>query len=117
MVGEALPYGAQRRVAGGQCERDQQGRDFCLRNLDRGIAAAARVPPGTLLLRSDKLTPDELADPAAGRVRLTPAEIPDEVLTRVGPVRLIRGRSPGRGRVGGADFGQGVGRARSEYRD
>ncbi|MFZ0164176.1 MAG: hypothetical protein WAL12_11385 [Trebonia sp.] len=25
-------------------ERDQQGRDFCLRNLDRGIAAAARVP-------------------------------------------------------------------------
>jgi hypothetical protein len=33
-----------------------------LRKHDRGIAAAARVPPGTLLLRSDKLTPDELAD-------------------------------------------------------
>src|SRR5215469_11457288 len=43
-------------------EHDQQARDFCLRNLDRGIAAAARVPPGTLLLRSDKLTPAELAD-------------------------------------------------------
>ena len=38
-------------------ERDQQGRDFCLRNLDRGITAAARVPPGTLLLRSGKRTP------------------------------------------------------------
>jgi len=41
---------------------DQQARDFCLRNLERGIAAAARVPPGTLLLRSDKLAPAELAD-------------------------------------------------------
>jgi hypothetical protein len=50
-------------------ERDQQGRDFCLRNLDRGIAAAARVPPGTLLLRSDKLTPAELADEVLARLR------------------------------------------------
>jgi AAA domain len=50
-------------------EHDRQARDFCLRNLDRGVAAAARVPPGTLLLRSDKLTPDELADEVLARLR------------------------------------------------
>ena len=49
--------------------RDQQARDFCLGNLDRGVAAAARVPPGTLLLRSDKLTPAELADEVLSRLR------------------------------------------------
>jgi hypothetical protein len=49
--------------------RDQQGRDFCLRNAGRAIAAAARVPPGTLLLRSDKLTPAELADEVLSRLR------------------------------------------------
>ena len=49
--------------------RDQQARDFCLRNAGRGIAAAARVPPGTLLLRSDKLTPAELADEVLARLR------------------------------------------------
>jgi len=50
-------------------EHDQQARDFCLGNLDRGVAAAARVPPGTLLLRSDKLTPAELADEVLARLR------------------------------------------------
>jgi hypothetical protein len=50
-------------------ERDQQAREFGLRNADRGIAAAARVPPGTLLLRSDKLTPAELADEVLVRLR------------------------------------------------
>jgi hypothetical protein len=49
--------------------RDRQTRDFCLRNAGRGIAAAARVPPGTLLLRSDKLTPAELADEVLSRLR------------------------------------------------
>jgi hypothetical protein len=49
--------------------RDQLARDFCLGNLDRGVAAAARVPPGTLLLRSDKLTPAELADEVLSRLR------------------------------------------------
>jgi AAA domain len=53
----------------GDPEADQQARDFCLRNLDRGIAAAARVPTGTLLLRSDKLTPAELADEVLTRMR------------------------------------------------
>jgi hypothetical protein len=50
-------------------ERDQQAREFGLRNAGRGIAAAARVPPGTLLLRSDKLTPSELADEVLARLR------------------------------------------------
>ena len=50
-------------------EQDQQARDFCLRNAGRGIAAAARVPPGTLLLRSDKLNPAELADEVLSRLR------------------------------------------------
>jgi AAA domain len=43
-------------------QADQQAREFCLGNLDRGIAAAARQPAGTLMLRSDKLSPAELAD-------------------------------------------------------
>jgi hypothetical protein len=47
--------------------RDQQARDFCLGNVGRG-PAAARVPPGTLLLRSDKLTPAELADEVLSRL-------------------------------------------------
>jgi hypothetical protein len=53
-------------------ERDQQAREFGLRNAGRGIAAAARVPPGTLLLRSDKLTPGELADEVLVRLRDPP---------------------------------------------
>jgi hypothetical protein len=40
-----------------------------LRNAGRAAAAAARVPPGTLLLRSDKLTPAELADEVLSRFR------------------------------------------------
>ena len=52
----------------GDPEADQQAREFGLRNLNRGIAAAARVPAGTLLLRSDKLTPAELADEVMARL-------------------------------------------------
>jgi AAA domain len=43
-------------------EADQSAREFCLRNVDRCVAAAARQPAGTLMLRSDKLSPGELAD-------------------------------------------------------
>ena len=43
-------------------QADQQAREFCLLNLDRGIAAAGRQPAATLMLRSDKLSPAELAD-------------------------------------------------------
>jgi hypothetical protein len=43
-------------------EVDQSAREFCLSHVDAAVAAAARQPAGTLLLRSDRLTPTELAD-------------------------------------------------------
>lgn len=49
-------------------EVDQSAREFCLRNVDRGIAAAARQPGGTVILRSDNLTPPELADEVLSRL-------------------------------------------------
>lgn len=52
-------------------KRDQQAREFCLRNLDRGVEAAGRQPGGTLMLRSDKLSPAELADEVLARLGLT----------------------------------------------
>ena len=47
---------------------DQQAREFCLRNLERGVAAAGRQPAGTLMLRSGKLSPAELADQILARL-------------------------------------------------
>ena len=41
---------------------DQAAREFGMTGVDEMVAAAARQPGGTLLLRSDKLTPAELAD-------------------------------------------------------
>jgi hypothetical protein len=41
---------------------DQAARKLGLTGVDEMVAAAARQPAGTLLLRSDKLTPAELAD-------------------------------------------------------
>lgn len=43
-------------------ERDERVRAFCLSHVDAGIAAARSQPEGTLVLRSDELTPQELAD-------------------------------------------------------
>jgi predicted kinase len=43
-------------------EWDQEAREFGMTGLDEIAAAAARQPAGTLILRSDKLTPAELAD-------------------------------------------------------
>jgi predicted kinase len=48
-------------------EADQQAREFCLSHVDAAVAAAARQPAGTLILRSDKLTPAELADEVLAR--------------------------------------------------
>jgi hypothetical protein len=47
--------------------RDKQSREFCLSHVDAAVAAAARQPAGTLMLRSDKLTPAELADEVLAR--------------------------------------------------
>jgi hypothetical protein len=51
----------------GNPEADQQAREFGLSHLDAAVAAAARQPAGTLMLRSDKLTPAELADEVLAR--------------------------------------------------
>jgi hypothetical protein len=41
---------------------DQGAREFGMTGVDEMVAAAARQPGGTLMLRSDRLTPAELAD-------------------------------------------------------
>ncbi len=43
-------------------EWDQAARKFGMTGVDEMVAAAARQPGGTLMLRSDRLTPAELAD-------------------------------------------------------
>jgi len=50
-------------------ERDQSAREFCLRNLDRAIAAGARQPEEILTLRSDKMNSSQLADEILARLR------------------------------------------------
>jgi len=51
-------------------EWDQAAREFGMTGLDEMVAAAARQPDGTLLLRSDRLTPAELADKVLARAGL-----------------------------------------------
>jgi predicted kinase len=48
-------------------EWDQAVREFGMTGVDEMVAAAARQPVGTLMLRSDKLTPAELADEVLAR--------------------------------------------------
>ena len=43
-------------------EANQPAREWALSRIDAAIVAAARQPGGTLMLRSDRLTPAELAD-------------------------------------------------------
>ena len=50
-------------------EWDQAPRGFGLTSVDEAVAAAARQPGGTLMLRSDRLTPAELADEVMARAR------------------------------------------------
>src|SRR6516164_927354 len=54
-------------------EWDQAARELGLPGVDEMVAAAARQPGGTLLLRSDKLTPPELADEVLARAGLRQA--------------------------------------------
>ena len=46
---------------------DQAARELGMTGVDEMAAAAARQPAGTLMLRSDKLTPAELADEVLAR--------------------------------------------------
>jgi hypothetical protein len=50
------------RVTRPDKEWDQAAREFGKTGVDEMVAAAARQPAGTLLLRSDRLSPAELAD-------------------------------------------------------
>jgi len=49
---------------------EQAAREFGMTGVDEMVAAAARQPGGTLLLRSDRLTPAELADEVVARTDL-----------------------------------------------
>ncbi len=49
---------------------DQAARESGMTGVDEMVAAAARQPAGTLILRSDKLTPAELAEKVLATVRL-----------------------------------------------
>jgi predicted kinase len=54
-------------------EWDQAAHEFGLTPVDEAVAAAARQPGGTLMLRSDRLTPAELADEVLARADLRQA--------------------------------------------
>jgi predicted kinase len=54
----------------GNPEWDQAAREFGMTGVDEMVAAAARQPAGTLMLRSDRLTPAELADEVLARADL-----------------------------------------------
>ena len=51
-------------------EWDQAARELGMTGVDEMVAAAARQPGGTLMLRSDRLTPAELADEVLARAGL-----------------------------------------------
>ena len=57
-------------------EWDQAAREFGMTGVDEMVAAAARQPGGTLMLRSDKLTPAELADEVMARARGVRGDFP-----------------------------------------
>jgi predicted kinase len=46
----------------GNAGANQSAREWALSRVDAAVVAAARQPGGTLMLRSDRLTPPELAD-------------------------------------------------------
>jgi predicted kinase len=73
------------RVVTPDPEVDQRAREFCLSKVDAAVDAAARQPDGTLMLRSDRLTPAELADEvlaAAGHDLSVPARMPSTMRRR-----------------------------------
>ena len=57
----------------GNPEWDQAAREFGLTPVADAVAAVARQPGGTLMLRSDRLTPAELADEVLARADLRQA--------------------------------------------
>jgi adenylylsulfate kinase-like enzyme len=71
---EVLRERLNARVTDPGREWDELAREIGMTGVDEMVAAAARQPGGTLMLRSDKLTPAELADEvldAAGSAQVT----------------------------------------------
>jgi len=66
------------RVTHPDREWDQAARELGMTGVDEMVAAAARQPGGTLLLRSDRLTPAELADEVLARVGLRQVHADDK---------------------------------------
>jgi gluconate kinase len=58
---------------------DQGAREFGMTSVDEMVAAAARQPGGTLLLRSDRLTPSELADEVLARAHTSSEADPSRI--------------------------------------
>jgi hypothetical protein len=58
------------RVTAPGREWDQAARESGMTGVDEMVAAAARQPSGTLMLRSDTLTPTQLADEVLARAGL-----------------------------------------------
>ena len=57
-----LPRLSSRVLIPGDPEAEQAALGFGLRHVEAAVGAAVRQPGGTLMLRSDRLTPAELAD-------------------------------------------------------
>jgi hypothetical protein len=58
---------------------DQGARKLGMTGVDEMVAAAARQPAGTLMLRSDKLTPAQLADEVLDRAGTSSAADPSRI--------------------------------------
>ena len=58
------------RVTHPDREWDQAARELGMTSVDEMVAAASRQPGGTLMLRSDRLTPAELSDEVLARANL-----------------------------------------------
>jgi gluconate kinase len=63
---------------------DQAAREFGMTGVDEMVTAAARQPGGTLLLRSDRLTPAELADEVLARADLRQAHADSKRMRQAG---------------------------------
>jgi len=61
------------RVSHPDGDWDEAAREFGMTGVDEMVMAATRLPSGTLLLRSDELSPAELADEVLARVALRQA--------------------------------------------
>src|SRR5215469_11363423 len=86
----------------GNPEANHPAREWALSRIDAAIVAAARQPGGTLMLRSDRLTPAELADEVLARAGSRQAH--GDAKPVPGPVGTAAGRpgnrdSPGETRT------------------